>query len=115
MQQKIQITWDEFARVDMRVGRITDASSFPEAKKPAYRLAIDFGAELGVRHSSAQITQRYSTHELVGRTVVAVVNMPPKKIAGFTSEVLVLGVADSRGEIVLLSLEEPIEPGSPIY
>ena len=98
------IEYDDFARVDMRVGRITEALPFPEARKPSYRLRIDFGPELGERVSSAQLTHTYpDPATLVGRQVVAVVNFPPRRIAGFASEVLVLGGMGSAGEVHLLT------------
>src|SRR5882724_8554559 len=95
------IDWSDFELVDMRVGVIVDAQAFPEARKPALKLWIDFG-ELGVKRSSAQITDRYTPGELVGRRVVAVVNFPPKQIGPFVSEVLVLGAYGERGEVILL-------------
>jgi tRNA-binding protein len=104
------ITWDDFAKVDVRVGRIVAAEDFPEARKPAYRLRVDFG-ELGVKQSSAQITRRYRKEDLVGRLVVAVVNFPPKRIAGFASEVLVLGVMVEDGDVVLLRPDWDVPPG----
>lgn len=97
------IEYDDFARVDMRVGRITEALPFPEARKPSYRLRIDFGPELGERVSSAQLVPTYpDPAALVGRQVVAVVNFPPRRIAGFASEVLVLGAMGPAGEVHLL-------------
>jgi tRNA-binding protein len=103
------IEFDDFSRVDMRVGRILDAQPFPEARKPSYRLRIDFGPELGERVSSAQLTVTYpDPSTLVGRQVVAVVNFPPRRIAGFASEVLVLGAMGPAGEVHLLRPE----PGS---
>jgi tRNA-binding protein len=98
------IEFDDFAQVDMRVGRITEATPFPEARKPSYRLRIDFGPELGERVSSAQLTVTYpDPSPLVGRQVVAVVNFPPRRIAGFASEVLVLGAMGSDGQVHLLA------------
>jgi tRNA-binding protein len=97
------IEYDDFARVDMRVGRIVEATPFPEARKPSYRLRIDFGPELGERVSSAQLTVTYpDPSAIVGRQVVAVVNFPPRRIAGFASEVLVLGAMAEGGEVHLL-------------
>ena len=107
------ISWADFERVDMRVGVITDAQPFPEARKPALRLSIDFGP-LGVKRSSAQITDRYAPADLVGRRVVAVVNFPPKQIGPFVSEVLVLGAYDERGEVILLRPDFDVAPGAKI-
>jgi len=98
----------------MRVGIVTDAKDFPEARKPAYRLWIDFGPELGVRRSSAQITAHYGAAELIGRRVVAVVNFPPKQIGPFVSEVLVMGAYNERGEVILLNVDQAVAPGSKI-
>ena len=108
------ISWPDFEKVDMRVGVVTDARDFPEARKPAYRLWIDFGPELGVKRSSAQITARYAATDLVGRRVIAVVNFAPKQIGPFVSEVLVIGAYDERGEVVLLNVDQPVAPGSKI-
>jgi tRNA-binding protein len=107
------ISWADFARVDMRVGVITDAQPFPEAKKPALKLSIDFGP-LGVKRSSAQITDRYAPDDLLGRRVVAVVNFPPKQIGPFVSEVLVLGAYDEHGAVILLRPDFDVTPGSKI-
>jgi len=107
------ISWADFERVDMRVGVITDAQPFPEARKPAIKLSIDFGP-LGVKRSSAQITERYAPADLVGRRVVAVVNFPPKRIGPFVSEVLVLGAYDERGEVILLRPDFDVSPGARI-
>jgi tRNA-binding protein len=98
----------------MRVGVVADAQPFPEARRPALRLWIDFGPELGVKRSSAQITPRYAPADLIGRRVVAVVNFPPKQIGPFVSEVLVMGAYDEHGDVILLSVDEPVAPGSRI-
>ncbi|RIV25047.1 tRNA-binding protein [Fibrisoma montanum] len=104
------LTWDEFDKVDMRVGTIIDVNDFPKARKPAYQLTIDFG-EAGIKRSSAQITRLYSKEELVGRQVIAVVNFPPKQIADFQSECLVLGAVGDNNEITLLQPERPAKNG----
>jgi tRNA-binding protein len=98
-----QISIDEFQRVDIRVGRVLSAELLVGARKPAYKLRIDFGAELGVRQSSAQITVHYTPEQLVGALALAVVNFPPRRIAGFKSEVLTLGVADANGDVMLVA------------
>jgi tRNA-binding protein len=110
----VTISWPDFEKVDMRVGVVTDAQPFPEARRPAFKLWIDFGPELGVKRSSAQITAHYAPAALVGRRVVAVVNFPPKQIGPFVSEVLVMGAYDARGEVVLLNVDQPVIPGSRI-
>ena len=107
------ITWDDFEKVDMRVGTITEASDFPNARKPAYQLTIDFG-ELGIKHSSAQITTLYKKEDLIGRQVIAVVNFPPKQIANFFSECLVLGVYNKNKEVVLLQPSFGVENGDKV-
>jgi tRNA-binding protein len=107
------IAWADFEKVDVRAGVVTDARPFPEARRPAYRLWIDFGP-LGIKRSSAQITRHYRPEELIGRTVVAVVNFPPKQIGPFVSEVLVLGAYDDAGEVVLLRPDHPVTPGARI-
>jgi tRNA-binding protein len=104
-------TVDEFARIDMRVGTVLRAEPFPEARKPAIKMWIDFGRELGVRQSSAQLTEHYAPPQLVGRQVVAVVNFPERRIAGFASQVLVLGAMPSQTEVVLLGVEREVENG----
>ena len=108
------ISWQDFEKVDMRVGVVTDAKEFPEARRPAYRLWIDFGPVLGVRRSSAQITAHYRPADLIGRRVVAVVNFPPKQIGPFVSDVLVLGAYNEADEVILLNPDQPVAPGSKI-
>lgn len=105
------ITWEEFEKVEMRVGTIIAAEDFPEARKPAYKLTIDFGEVIGIRKSSAQITKRYGKEELVGRQIVAVVNFPKKQIGKFMSECLVLGVVGQEGDVILLSPDFKSENG----
>lgn len=109
MSQKI--TYDDFERVDIRVGTIVEARTFPEARKPAYILMIDFGPEIGVKKSSAQITVHYRPETLVGRQVMAVVNFPPRQIGPVRSEVLTLGYADATGAIVLAGVDRPVPNG----
>lgn len=104
------ITWDDFEKIDIRTGTIVLAQPFPKAKKPAYQLTIDFGP-LGTRQSSAQITQLYSIDELIGHQVIAVVNFPPKQIANFTSECLVLGIYNENNEVVLLQPQSKVSNG----
>jgi tRNA-binding protein len=106
-----QVTVDDFLRVDMRVGRITAVDDFPEARKPAWKLTIDFGPEIGIKRSSAQITH-YPREALEGRLVIAVTNFPPRQIGPFHSEVLVLGALDEANEVVLLSPDEEVTPGA---
>jgi tRNA-binding protein len=107
------ITWADFERVDMRVGRVLSAEPFPEARNPAIKLRIDFGP-VGIKQTSAQITKHYQPGELVGRLVVAVVNFPPKRIAGFRSEVLVLGGVPGPGDVVLLAPDLDVPLGTRI-
>jgi tRNA-binding protein len=103
-------SWDDFEKIDIRIGTIREVSDFPKAKKPAYQLIIDFG-ELGIKKSSAQITHLYTKEELKGKQIAAVVNFPPKQIAGFFSECLVLGVYTNKNEVVLLSPDRSVENG----
>lgn len=107
-----EISFEQFLAVDIRVGTITDAQPFPEARKPAWKLRIDFGPEIGTRKSSAQITEHYDPASLIGRQVVAVVNFPPRQIGPFMSEVLTLGLADADGRIVLLGPDRPVPDGA---
>ena len=109
------ISYDDFAKVDIRVGQITRAEPFPEARKPAFKLWVDFGAEIGVRKSSAQITVNYALDDLPGRRVLGVVNFPPRQIGPVKSEVLVLGVPDEGGEVVLLTPERDVPLGGRMY
>lgn len=107
----MDLTWNEFERTDMRVGTIIEINDFPEARKPAYQLTIDFGAEIGIRKSSAQITKRYQKEDLVNRQIVAVVNFPRKQIGKFMSECLVLGAVGEEGDVILLAPDFKIENG----
>ncbi|HEY7362961.1 MAG TPA: tRNA-binding protein [Methylomirabilota bacterium] len=113
MSQQPPIQPADFDKVDIRVGLVTDAREFPEARRPAYRLWIDFGP-LGVKRASAQITRHYRVEQLIGRQIIAVVNFPPKQVGPFVSEVLVLGAYDAEGAVVLLETERPVAPGSRI-
>ncbi len=110
-----EISWEEFEKVDIRVGKVVEAGPFPEARKPSIKLTVDFGPEVGTRRTSAQLTAHYEPEGLVGRQVVAVVNFPPKRIAGFKSEVLVLGVPDESGEVVLLSPDTEVPHGGRMF
>ena len=107
------ITWSDFEKVDIRVGTIIEANEFPDAKKPAYKLLVDFG-EAGIKRSSAQITVHYSKDELLTKQVIAVVNFPPKQIAAFISECLVLGVYDENKDVILLRPQKPVSNGQPV-
>ncbi|OXA87259.1 tRNA-binding protein [Flavobacterium hercynium] len=107
----MDLTWSEFERTDMRVGTIIEVNDFPEARKPAYQLTIDFGAEIGIRKSSAQITKRYQKEDLVNRQIVSVVNFPKKQIGKFMSECLVLGAVGEEGDVILLAPDFKVENG----
>jgi tRNA-binding protein len=108
-------TFDDFLKVEVRAGTIVSAEVFPEARKPAFKLVIDFGQEIGTKRSSAQITALYSPEELIGRQVLAVTNFAPRQIGPFMSEVLVLGLSDEQGRITLLSPDHPVPNGSRIH
>lgn len=110
-----EIGFDQFLAVDIRIGTIVSAELFPEARKPAFKLAIDFGPAIGVRKSSAQITDRYALEDLPGRQVAAVVNFPPRQIGKFMSEVLTLGFADREGSVILFSPDLPVPDGSRLF
>ena len=109
-----QISYDDFAKVDIRVGRIVQADAFPQARKPAYKLRIDFGPAIGVKNSSAQITKYYNPNDLVGKLVLGVVNFPPRQIATFLSDVLTLGVILGDGDICLVHPDRDVPLGSSI-
>lgn len=107
------LAFDDFLKVDMRIGTVIEATDFPEARKPAIKLEIDFGS-LGIKKSSAQITKRYKPEDLIGRQIVAVVNFPPMRIAGFKSEVLVLGGVSDEDDVILLTPDTEVENGTKI-
>ncbi len=109
------ISFDQFLAVEMRVGTIVEVQPFPEARKPAWKLVVDFGAELGRRKSSAQITELYAPEQLIGRQVVAVVNFPPRQIGPFRSEVLTLGLPNADGAVVLIGPDQPVPDGARLY
>lgn len=110
-----EIVYADFERVDVRVGTVVEAEPYPEARKPSCKLRIDFGPDLGVKRSSAQITAHYRPEELVGRQVMAVVNFPPRQIGKFMSQVLTLGFADAQGEVVLARPDKPVPDGSRLF
>lgn len=110
-----EIAFDDFMKVDIRVGTVVRSEVFPEARKPALKLWVDFGGEIGERKTSAQITAHYTAETVLGRQVMAVVNFPPRQIGPFMSEVLVLGLPDAAGEIVLLSPDQPVPDGGRMH
>ena len=109
------ITFDDFLQVDIRVGRIIEVEAFPEARKPAWKLKIDFGSDIGVKKSSAQITDLYDAESLLGRQILAVVNFPPRQIGPLMSEVLTLGVSDAAGAIVLIKPDNEVKEGARLH
>jgi tRNA-binding protein len=109
------LSFADFQKVDIRVGTIIDVQPYPEARRPAYKLWVDFGAEIGQRKSSAQVTENYQIEDLIGRQVAAVVNFPPKQIGRFMSEILVLGFPDEKGEVVLIQPSKQIPNGARLY
>lgn len=109
------ISFDDFQAIDIRIGTVTQVEPFPEARKPAYKLTIDFGSEIGTKRSSAQITAHYLPETLLGRQIVAVINFPPRQIGPFLSEVLCLGFADSAGKIVLINADQPVPNGARLH
>lgn len=110
----MNISWQDFEKIDIRVGTVLEINDFPQARKPAYQLLIDFGNEIGIKKSSAQITAHYKKEELINRQVIAVINFPPKQIATFISECLILGVYDEKNEVVLLQPRHEVRNGSKI-
>jgi tRNA-binding protein len=110
----MMITYSDFEKVDIRVGRIIEVEDFPQARKPAYKLTIDFGPEIGIKRSSAQVTN-YTKEELLGKQVMGVVNFPPKRIGPFLSEVLTLGVPDGKGQVILLSPTKEVPLGGRMF
>jgi tRNA-binding protein len=110
-----EISWADFEKVDIRVGRVVEAEPFPEARKPSVKLTVDFGSEIGVKRSSAQLTAHYTPATLLGKQVVAVLNFPTKRIAGFKSEMLVLGVSDEEGAVVLLAPDREVPLGARMF
>ena len=108
------ITWNDFEKISMRVGTIIDVNDFPGAKKPAWQLTIDFGPSIGIKKSSAQLKTFYSAQDLLGTQVIAVVNFPPKQIANFISECLVLGIYDENNDVILLQPQKPVTNGQPV-
>lgn len=110
-----QIAWEDFQKIDMRVGTVVDVQDFPEARRPAYKVKVDFGPEIGIKKSSAQITANHSKTDLLGRQVICVVNFKPKQIANYFSEILITGVADEAGNIVLATPESQVPNGGKLH
>ncbi|WP_425995892.1 tRNA-binding protein [Caulobacter sp. DWR1-3-2b1] len=111
----VPVTYDDFDKVDIRIGTVTSAEAFPEARKPAYKLTIDFGPLIGIKRSSAQVTKHYALDQLVGRRVAAVVNFPPRQVGPVMSEVLCLGFPDADGEVVLVSVDRAAPDGGKLF
>lgn len=111
----MSISYDDFAKVDIRVGTIVEVEPFPQARKPAFKLKVDFGPEIGVKRSSAQVVANYKAEVLIGRQVAAVVNFPPKQIGPFMSEVLVLGFPDAQGQVVMVGVDLPVPNGGRLF
>ena len=109
------LSYDDFDKVDIRIGTVTNAEAFPEARKPAYKLTIDFGPTIGIKRSSAQVTKHYALDQLVGRRIAAVVNFPPRQIGPVMSEVLCLGFPDAEGEVVLVSVDRDAPDGGKLF
>ncbi|MGH1577893.1 tRNA-binding protein [Planktotalea sp.] len=110
-----EISFDDFMKVEIRVGRVVHAEPYPEARKPAIKMQVDFGGDIGVKKSSAQVTAHYTPETLIGRQVMAVVNFPPRQIGKFMSEVLVLGVPDEDGEVVLIAPDQKVPAGARLF
>lgn len=110
-----QITFDDFEKVNIRVGRIVDVQDFPEARKPAFKIWVDFGADIGIKKTSAQVTQNYTHETLKGKLVAAVVNFPPRQIGKYMSEILILGFPDAEGNVTLISPDKDIPLGGKLF
>lgn len=108
------ISWEDFEKIDMRVGQVISIEDFPKARKPAYKMQIDFGPEIGIKRSSAQVTHHYTKESLLNKQVIAVVNFPPKQIGNFISECLVMGIYDENNNVILLQPERPVSNGQKI-
>ena len=115
MRLSDEISFDEFLQVDIRLGTVVDAKAFPEARKPALKLWVDFGDDIGIKKTSAQITKHYTPENLIGRQVAAVVNFPPRQIGPFMSQVLTLGFPDEAGEVVLLAADQKLKNGAKLF